>query len=56
MIFLKIFILHQRKNTDAVRPFLDGNGRIGRLPIAALLEHWNLLAEPLLYLNGYLKQ
>ena len=37
-------------------PFLDGNGRIGRLLIAALFEHWGLLAEPLMYLSGYLKQ
>ncbi len=37
-------------------PFLDGNGRIGRLLIAALLEHWDLLAEPLMYLSGYLKR
>jgi Fic family protein len=31
-------------------------GRIGRLLIAALFEHWGLLREPLLYLSGYLKQ
>jgi len=37
-------------------PFLDGNGRIGRLLIAALFEHWGLLREPLMYLSGYLKQ
>jgi Fic family protein len=29
---------------------------MGRLLIAALLEHWGLLSEPLLYLSGYLKQ
>lgn len=34
----------------------DGNGRIGRLLIAALLEHWRLLPEPLMYLSGYLNQ
>jgi Fic family protein len=39
-----------------VHPVLDGNGRIGRLLIAALFEHWGLLREPLLYLSGYLKQ
>ena len=37
-----------------IHPFLDGNGRIGRLLIAALLEQWGLL--PLVYLSGYLKQ
>lgn len=41
---------------ETIHPFLDGNGRIGRLLIAALLEHWGLLPEPLLYLSGYLKQ
>jgi Fic family protein len=41
---------------ETIHPFLDGNGRIGRLLIAALLEHWQLLPEPLMYLSGYLKQ
>jgi Fic family protein len=41
---------------ETIHPFLDGNGRIGRMLIAALLEHWGLLPEPLLYLSGYLKQ
>ena len=34
---------------ETLHPFLDGNGRIGRLLIAALLEHWGLLPEPLVY-------
>jgi Fic family protein len=41
---------------ETIHPFLDGNGRIGRLLIAALLEHWGILSEPLMYLSGYLKQ
>ena len=41
---------------ETIHPFLDGNGRIGRLLIAALLEHWGLLQQPLMYLSGYLKQ
>jgi Fic family protein len=41
---------------ETIHPFLDGNGRIGRLLIAALLEHFGLLPEPLMYLSGYLKQ
>ncbi len=41
---------------ETIHPFLDGNGRIGRLLVAALVEHWGLLPEPLLYVSGYLKQ
>ena len=41
---------------ETLHPYLDGNGRIGRLLIAALLEHFGLLPEPLMYLSGYLKQ
>lgn len=41
---------------ESVHPFLDGNGRIGRLLIALLLEHWNLLEHPLLYISLAIKQ
>ncbi|MEX8493235.1 Fic family protein [Sphaerotilus sp.] len=41
---------------ETIHPFLDGNGRLGRLLIGALMEQWGLLSEPLLYLSGYLKQ
>jgi Fic family protein len=51
---VKIALIHAQFET--IHPFLDGNGRIGRLLIAALLEHWQLLNEPLMYLSGYLKQ
>jgi Fic family protein len=41
---------------ETIHPFLDGNGRIGRLLIALLVEHWDLLASPLLYLSLAFKQ
>jgi Fic family protein len=51
---VRVALVHAQFET--IHPFLDGNGRIGRLLIAALLEHWGLLPEPLMYLSGYLKR
>jgi len=51
---VKVALIHAQFET--IHPFLDGNGRIGRLLIAILFEHWGLLSEPLMYLSGYLKQ
>lgn len=51
---VKVALIHAQFET--IHPFLDGNGRIGRLLIAALFEHWGLLSQPLMYLSGYLKQ
>ena len=36
---------------ETIHPFLDGNGRIGRMIIGLLVEHWNLLDQPILYLS-----
>jgi Fic family protein len=51
---LKAGIAHVQFET--IHPFLDGNGRVGRLLITFLLCHENVLREPLLYLSLYLKQ
>ncbi len=51
---VKVALIHAQFET--IHPFLDGNGRIGRLLITALFEHWGVLTEPLLYVSAYLKQ
>lgn len=48
---LRIGLIHYQ--FEAIHPFLDGNGRIGRLLILFLMVSWGLLQQPLLYLSHY---
>ena len=48
---VRLGLIHYQFET--IHPFLDGNGRIGRLLITLLLCVWDLMPEPLLYMSAY---
>lgn len=50
---LRIAAIHYQ--FEAIHPFIDGNGRVGRLLIMMLMLEWSLLPAPLLDLSAYIE-
>jgi len=53
-VLLRAALVHY--HFEAIHPFLDGNGRVGRLLIAFLLHAEKILDQPLLYLSAFFER
>lgn len=51
---IRVALVHYR--FEAIHPFLDGNGRVGRLLIVLLMIWWGLLPTPMLYLSAFFEK
>lgn len=48
---VQLAILHAE--FEALHPFLDGNGRLGRMMVPLFLWQWHLIGQPMFYISGY---
>ncbi len=53
-LLIQLAVVHYQ--FEVIHPFLDGNGRIGRLVLPLMLVLRQVLSQPLLYLSAYLEQ
>lgn len=51
---IRLALIHYQ--FEAIHPFVDGNGRMGRLLLSLLMMNWNLMSLPLLYLSAYFER
>ena len=45
----------QHAEFEAIHPFLDGNGRVGRMMIPLLMWQWGIIRQPRFYISAYLE-